>query len=688
MAREEIVSIYARQSLDKKDSVSIETQIDTCIKICEINGWKYFIYKDKGFSGKNLDRPDFKRMMSELKQNGTTMIMSYRLDRISRSIADFLSLLNNLKKQDVEFYSATENIDTNSPMGRAMINIIMTFAQLERETTSQRISDNVKFRALDGQFIGGKITLGFDKSSYIENGKKKSTLLENKEESKIVKDIFNWYLEKDGSIRKIALKLNTLGIKTKAGSTWDSSKVSALLRNPLYCKNHVSVYNYFLGTGIQMNNNIEDFDNENGIFIYNRMQSKITKPIEEQILIVSNHKGFLDADIWIKTQLKLEDRKSLAPRYGQSQTTVLSGLVRCGVCGHVMLATNNKKRIDNRYFNCPNKQLGICDSKLLRITPIENAVEKAILDFCNGNNDLTRLFVTSENNNTEFSKEKESLTTEINTIDDKISKLVYCLLDSDVSADYIKQEIEKLHFKKKEIEKQLLIINNKIFNTNQDINNIELIKKYIDNFNILYENATFEEKKEMLQFLVKNIIATENELKINFFMVAPNDRKRKASLTSFGADCINGQHQTTSLDISYNKPEDIFDFTKIGDVIKHARIQHGLTRYQLCDIIHCHYHALERWENNYKYPKERFIPRLEKTLNIKISPPDNYSEIIANARINKGLTKTDLSRMLKCDFRSVNDWENGRKFPRDYYKKDLEKILNIDLSVKIIPYRS
>ena len=137
-----MVALYARQSIDKKDSISIETQLEYGKNICKLENLEYKEYFDKGFSGSNLDRPKFKELLKDIESGKINKVVCYRLDRISRSLVDFSNLLVLFQKYNVEFVSATEQFDTSTPIGRAMINIIMVFAQLERETIQQRITDN------------------------------------------------------------------------------------------------------------------------------------------------------------------------------------------------------------------------------------------------------------------------------------------------------------------------------------------------------------------------------------------------------------------------------------------------------------------------------------------------------------------------------------------------------------------
>ena len=202
-----MIAIYARQSIEKKDSVSIEAQVEKCEAFCSAQNYK--IYKDVGYSGKNINRPQFSQLLEDIKSGLIKKVVAYRLDRISRSIADFSQLLILFDKYNVDFISATENFDTNSPMGRAMINIVMTFAQLERETIVERVTDNYYFRANNGYWAGGYAPYGYKIKHIIgDDGKRHSILEISEEQAKIVKKIYDMYINKKISMRKIAQQLN------------------------------------------------------------------------------------------------------------------------------------------------------------------------------------------------------------------------------------------------------------------------------------------------------------------------------------------------------------------------------------------------------------------------------------------------------------------------------------------------
>jgi len=147
-----IDAICGRQSVDRNDSISIESQIGFCKY--ELKGGSYKEYTDKGYSGKNTDRPQFQQLVRDIEQGLIKRVIVYKLDRISRSIIDFSNMMEMFQRYNVEFVSSTEKFDTSTPMGRAMLNICTVFAQLERETIQKRVTDAWYSRCLKGFYMG------------------------------------------------------------------------------------------------------------------------------------------------------------------------------------------------------------------------------------------------------------------------------------------------------------------------------------------------------------------------------------------------------------------------------------------------------------------------------------------------------------------------------------------------------
>ena len=158
-----MVAIYVRQSLDKKDSLSIESQINDCITLCKRNGWDdYQVYKDKGWSAKNLDRPEFQKMNNDVEAGKIKAVVCYKIDRISRSIRDLVNLIEDYHELGVHFVSFADNINTAAPGGLMMATLFGSLAQMEREAIIARVTDNYYYRCELGYWGGGPAPYGFN----------------------------------------------------------------------------------------------------------------------------------------------------------------------------------------------------------------------------------------------------------------------------------------------------------------------------------------------------------------------------------------------------------------------------------------------------------------------------------------------------------------------------------------------
>ena len=223
-------AIYARQSLDKKDSISIETQIEKCKGLSD---GIIETYKDKGYSGKNTDRPDLERLIRDIKAGKISKVIVYRLDRISRNITDFYNLYSTMQEHKTDFISVNENFDTSSPMGRAMMGILIVFAQMERESIQERVKDNYYSRIKkDGRWAGGTAPFGF-RNARTED--KKPTLEVDEEEMKVVRYCFRQYANlPNTSLRQLANDLIEQGFKSRReNGSWDNVSIARMLQSPV-----------------------------------------------------------------------------------------------------------------------------------------------------------------------------------------------------------------------------------------------------------------------------------------------------------------------------------------------------------------------------------------------------------------------------------------------------------------------
>ena len=235
-----MIAIYARQSVEKKDSISIESQIEHAKR--EVFSEDYRVYQDSGYSGKNTNRPAFHQMMEDIRNGSIEKVVVYRLDRISRSIMDFADFIDVLESNRISFVSATEKFDTSTPMGRAMLYIIVVFAQLERETIAERVRDNYYARVKKGAWGGGPAAFGFDLIRTTIDGKK-ATICQPNEKIEVVRRIFELYSKPYTSLADVQKQLIQDGVLSSGGVNFDNVKLSSILKNPAYVQADISIYN-------------------------------------------------------------------------------------------------------------------------------------------------------------------------------------------------------------------------------------------------------------------------------------------------------------------------------------------------------------------------------------------------------------------------------------------------------------
>lgn len=150
------IALYARKSIERENSISCETQLEYCksvIKPDERNE-KTIEFIDNGYSGGNVDRDGFQKMMRQIERGKISKVIVYRLDRISRSLSDFVGILETLKKHNVQFVSSQESFDTSSPYGEMIVKILMVFAEFERKSIIERVKHAYAYRSEMGLYMG------------------------------------------------------------------------------------------------------------------------------------------------------------------------------------------------------------------------------------------------------------------------------------------------------------------------------------------------------------------------------------------------------------------------------------------------------------------------------------------------------------------------------------------------------
>ena len=363
---------YARQSMEKRGSLSISGQLELCRKAA---GGELVTYADRGYSGKNTVRPDFQKLIRDIKADQISKLYVYRLDRFSRSIADFGQLWELLHEHGVEFVSVTENFDTSTPMGRAMLHIIMVFAQLERETTSERVKDNYRTRAALGRWPGGPAPYGFTLGRSVENV---PMLFVKEAEKEIVEWIFRSYAAEGATLGSLLRELNRQGIPCAKRDCWDNVSLSRLLHNPVYVRADEQVRLYYQTLGVEIVTAEEGFDGQHGAFLYGKRQANSRKytSLTEHRLSVLLSDGFIPSELWLRVQDKLAHNTHFK-NSGKGKYTWLGGLMKCKKCGYAIRLMSVKPR---RTLGCSGRyNMAHCDAAIkIDLDELENVVAAEI----------------------------------------------------------------------------------------------------------------------------------------------------------------------------------------------------------------------------------------------------------------------------------------------------------------------
>ena len=367
---------YARQSVEKKDSLSLSGQIDLCCRTAGVDRLK--VYQDSGYSGKNTDRPAFQQLLRDIKADRVGTLYVYRLDRFSRSVADFGQLWEILQAHGVEFVSVSENFDTKTPMGRAMLHIIMVFAQLERETTAERVRDNYYRRAALGQWPGGPAPYGYQIGRRTDEAGHAVPTLVPDENAETVLRIFRAYAAEDMSLGRLARNLSQEGVPGIKRDTWDTVTLSRLLHNPAYVMADEQVRLYLLSKGVQITSDGGAFDGVHGVLLVGRRSTGDRRytDLHHCSASVLNSVGLVPSALWLRCQEKL-DRNRQVGNSGKGTHTWLSGLLKCAKCGYSIKVSTAKGR---RYLGCSGRHnMARCDAAIrVDLTELEAAAQQGI----------------------------------------------------------------------------------------------------------------------------------------------------------------------------------------------------------------------------------------------------------------------------------------------------------------------
>ncbi|HAT4104778.1 TPA: recombinase family protein [Clostridium perfringens] len=502
--RRKIIAIYCRVSTDEQAEFgySIDEQKRLLEEWCKANDYIiYKCYSDRGISGKNIkDRPALKELLSDAKEGKFDMVISWKINRVSRKLEDVLKIVNLLEKNNITFKSYSEPFETDTPAGRMQFQMMALIGEFERGTIAQNVKMGMIAKAKSGNWCGGRV-LGYDlvpNNSPEEEKKGKNKLEINEKEAEIVRFIFNEYSKGKG-YKAITNKMNKLGYKTKKGNNFSVGSIRDILTNPVY-----------IG---EIRYNVRQNWSEK------RRRNINPNPIR----VKGKHEAIIDRELWDKVQLILESKKGKPSRIYDGEYP-LTGILRCPKCGAGMvisrttntLADGTKKRI--AYYCCgnwKNKGTSVCNSNTIRVDKANEYVFKKIEELVS--NEAMIKAVVKNINKERKDKVKPArrllgdIDKELEKLDKRKRKIFEAYEDDILTKEEFQTRKDELNEKIRILEEEKKPLLNTISEDVSEEIPYEFIKDILMNFSkILNSSTSREQQKKLLHMIISEITMNES----------------------------------------------------------------------------------------------------------------------------------------------------------------------------------
>lgn len=447
---------YGRKSVFSDKSDSIDNQFRMSKDYVEsrfpgqIESWVQ--YSDEDFTGANTKRPDLNRMLDDIKAGLYDALVVYQLDRLSRDVRDFANIYALLEEHGVMFISIKENIDTTTPIGRAMMYVTVVFAQMERETIAARVTDNMIGLAQKGYWTGGNPPYGYLRERITVDGKKHVTIVPDPEGVKYVTWIFDTFLDNNYSLQSMETSFRKQGIRTRSGAFFTTTQLHKILTMPYCVEATPEVYDYYQSKGCQMASCSprESWNGSVGVMIYGRTTEKNKKhqmnPPEKWLVCLGIHKPFIPADKWLTVQRRFAANKF--DKITKYEIPLLKGILRCS-CGSIMNVSRKKKvdgSVSSWYYCLRRMRQGAeaCDRAQIKVDLIDNKAME-VLRSIEADPQLIRQFVKDD---VRFSDtpDPKVINSKIASCESKIGRLASSLAfaENSTASKYIVAEMERL----------------------------------------------------------------------------------------------------------------------------------------------------------------------------------------------------------------------------------------------------
>jgi site-specific DNA recombinase len=455
----------------------------------------YRVYEDGGYSADSLDRPALKEMLRDIRDGKINCVLTYKIDRLTRSVKDFHQLMDVFERNGVKFVSVTQSLDTQNPMGRLLRNVLLDFAQFEREMTADRTRDKMYQRAQKGLWNGGHAPYGYR----AENKR----LVVNTEEAVRVRFMFHRFADVP-SLARLRDELHQRGWYTRANGRWSKTAIDQILRNPIYC----------------------------GFVRFNEERFK------------GEHEALIEESLFNKVQSVRRDRSHGATKL--SRVFLLKGLVRCSECGSWMTPHYTQKRHKDGsvyripYYRCTKTMHfdnSVCSVKHVNADHVESLVVQKLAELSQ-NEAYLRMTVEELNGDLKrkvepLEKEAGRISKRLEEIEREIGRYVKALGQGKISIGRLETEISGLEVNKQVLQRERDELERRINESASRDFNAELLHRALRDFQATFTALTPREQSEALQCVLKQVVVHRSKLQMEVFELEefqPSSQKRKGWL--------------------------------------------------------------------------------------------------------------------------------------------------------------
>lgn len=508
------IALYSRVSTSEQSEhgYSIHEQEQVLIKEVVKNypGYDYEIYTDSGISGKNIEgRPAMKRLLKDVKDNKVEMVLSWKLNRISRSMRDVFNIIHEFKEHGVGYKSISENIDTTNASGEVLVTMFGLIGSIERQTLISNVKFAMNAKARKGEAITGRV-LGFRLS--LNPLTQKNDLVIDENEANIVREIFDLYLNHNKGLKAITTILNQKGYRTINHKPFSVFGVKYILNNPVY-------------KGFVRFNNYQNWSAK-------RRSGKSGE--NDVILVKGKHEAIISEEMFDQVHEKLVS-KSFKPGRPIGGDFYLRGLIKCPECGNNMVCRRtyyntkkSKERTIKRYYICSlfnRSGSSACHSNSIKAEVVEAVIHKhlniilsqpeVVRKICE---DVIENIKHKQTDTIEEVDDMETLKRQKGKIKTQQARLLELFLDDQMDNSLLSEKQKELNVQLATIEEKIKTAHNQQVNQpvtmNYKVLKVRLIM-LMNRFSASLKKADAEAKNQLMKILIDSIeITKEKQVKL------------------------------------------------------------------------------------------------------------------------------------------------------------------------------